>query len=86
MRKKVELGFQGCTDTWVNTSVGIALVSAVSGVDKSLLSAMYHEKQDGGRVNLVFFKWILWPVLSLVGFCMCRRYLVLLLVSQDMNV
>lgn len=44
---------------WVNTSLGIALVSAVSGVDKSLLSAMYDGKQDWGRVNLVFFKWIL---------------------------
>lgn len=59
MCKKVKLGFQGCTGMWVNTSLGIALVSAVSGVDKSLLSAMYDGKQDWGRVNLVFFKWIL---------------------------
>lgn len=56
MHKKVRLGFQGCTDTWVNSSLGIVLVSAVAGVDKSLLAAIYDGKQDWGRVNPVFFQ------------------------------
>lgn len=84
MHKKVRLGFQGCADTWVNSSLGIVLVSAVAGVDKSLLAAIYDGKQDWGRVNPVFFKLVLWPVLQLVYFCMCSRYLVL--ISQEVNI
>lgn len=80
----MKLGFQGCTDTWVNSSLGIVLVSAVSGVGKSLLSTIYHGKHDWGRVNLVFFKLVLWPVLQLVCFCMYNRYLVI--ISQEVNI